>query len=308
MCDLTNPIFTSEAKARAHLEKVLWPDGPVCPHCGSTDRIAKVKGKSARPGLYYCNDCKGQFTVTVGSIFERSKVPLTKWLLAFHLMAASKKGMSAHQLHRQLGVTYKTAWFMAHRIRAAMFDPKAGPIGGQNKTVEADETFVGGKAKNRAYAKTPPKKQAVMTLVERDGEARSQHVADVTAKTLRPKIVTVADRKSYLMTDELKSYIGVGKEFSGHGTVNHSNDEYVRGVFWHTNTVENYFSILKRGIYGVYQHVSEAHLHRYLGEFDFRYNNRSGLGVNDAARAARAIAGASGKRLTYQQSGRSQVA
>jgi len=304
MCDVTNPMLHNEDKARRFLEAQRWPDGPVCPFCGQIDSVKKApftdkKGKPVK-GWYHCNDCRKRFTVRVGTLYERSHIPLHKWLYATHLLTASKKGMSAHQLHRMLGVTYKSAWFMAHRIRAAMFDPKAGPIGGQNKTVEADETFVGGKAKNRAYAKTPPKKQAVMTLVERDGEARSQHVADVTAKTLRPKIVTVADRKSYLMTDELKSYIGVGKEFSGHGTVNHSNDEYVRAVFWHTNTVENYFSILKRGIFGVYHHVSEAHLHRYLGEFDFRYNNRK---ITDGERAVKAIKGIEGKRLTYRRIG-----
>jgi transposase-like protein len=184
-------------------------------------------------------------------------------------------------------------------------DPKAGPLGGQNKVVEADETFVGGKAKNRAFRKAPPKKESVMTLVERDGEARSFHVANVTAKTLRPVIVKVASRASYLMTDENKAYIKVGREFSGHGSVNHSRDEYVRATFWHTNTVENFFSILKRGIYGVYQHVSEAHLHRYLTEFDFRYNNRK---ISDSERAAKALRGIVGKRLTYRRTNEAKVA
>ncbi len=298
--NITDPIYSDENKAREHFEKIQWPDGPVCPHCGSVNNATKLMGKSTRPGVYKCKEkeCRKPFTVTVGTLMERSKIPLNKWLAAMHLMTAGKKGISAHQLHRMLGITYESAWFLAHRLRAAMFDPKAGPIGGQGKTVEADETLVGGKAKNRAYRKTPPKKQTVMTLVERDGEARSHHVADITAKTLRGKIVTVADRKSYLMTDELKSYVKVGKEFAGHGTVNHSNDEYVRGVFWHTNTVENYFSILKRGIYGVYQHVSEAHLHRYLGEFDFRYNTHK---ISDAERAHKALRGMAGKRLTYRR-------
>jgi len=226
-------------------------------------------------------------------------VPLNKWLLATHLMCASKKGISAHQLHRMLGVTYKTAWFMAHRIREAMIDPNAGPLGGQNKVVEADETYVGGKARNRKNR--IPKKTAVVALVERDGEVRAQSVKRVNSKTLRPILVTKASRKSYLMTDESVVYPKIGEEFAGHGTVNHSKEEYVRGVFWHTNTVENFFSILKRGINGVYQHCDEQHLDRYVGEFAFRYNNRSGLGINDTERAAKALKGIEGKRLTYRR-------
>jgi len=211
MCDLTNPIFTSKTKAREHLESLRWADGRFCPHCGAVEGTSFVRGKKHRPGLYYCNECKKQFTVTVGTIFERSKIPLNKWMLAFHLMAASKKGMSAHQLHRQLGVTYKTAWFMAHRIREAMRPAHfTSPLGGE----------------------------------------------------------------------------GI--------------EEYVRGDAY-TNTVEGYFSILKRGITGVYHHVSQEHLKRYLAEFDFRYNERASLGVTDAERAAKAIKGAEGKRLTYQQ-------
>jgi hypothetical protein len=241
----------------------------------------------------------------VGTVFERSKISLAKWLLAAHLLASSKKGMSAHQLHRMLGITYKTAWFMAHRIREAMTDDgSSGPLGGQNKVIEVDETYVGGKAKNRAFA-PPPKKAAVVALVERDGKVRSRHVASVSAKNLRPIIVENASRKSHLMTDDSVVYPKIGDEFAGHSSVNHSKDEYVRlGGFAHTNTVDNYFSILKRGINGVYHHVSEAHLQRYLAEFDFRYSNRSGLGVDDAMRAARAIKGAEGKRLTYRRIGR----
>lgn len=303
MLDLQNPIYTDENAARKHLESLLWPDGPVCPHCGCVENITKLKGKSTRPGVYKCNDCRKPFSVTVGTVFERSKVPLTKWLLATHLLTSSKKGISSHQLHRMLGVTYKTAWFMTHRIREAMRPSDTasdGGLGGENKVVEADETYVGGKGKNRAY-KPAPKKEAVVALVERDGRVRSFHVANVTAKNVREVLVTQADRKSYLMTDESMVYLSVGREFGGHGTVNHSIDEYVRGGFWHTNTVENYFSIFKRGINGVYQHVSPAHLKRYLGEFDFRYNERSGLGVEDAERAAKAIKGATGKRLTYRR-------
>ena len=271
MTDITAKRFTNEQAARRHLEAIHWPDGPICPHCGVIDNAHRIKGRSARPGLWFCADCRKQFTVTVGTLFERSKIPLHKWLLAVHLMSASKKGMSAHQLHRMLGVTYKTAWFIAHRIREGMREFNPGAIGGEKKTVEADETYIGGKAKNRAYA-PPPKKEAVFALVEREGKIRSHHVPAVNAETLRPILVAHADRKSYLMTDEAKTYVKVGREFAGHGTVNHSIDEYVRGGFWHTNTVENYFSILKRGINGVYQHVSQKHLKRYLGEFDFRYS------------------------------------
>jgi transposase-like protein len=303
MSKLDNRIFHDEDKAREALEAVRWPDGPICPHCGNADpdRIAKVEGKKQthRPGLYYCNECQGQFTVTVGTVFERSKIPLTKWWHATFLMNSSKKGISAHQLHRMLGVTYKTAWFMAHRIREAMNGKGGGPIGGEGKFVEADETFIGGKAKNRAYAKKLPKKQHVMSLVERGGEARSFHVANITAKTLRPKIVKSASRKSHLRTDEGQWYKRIGEEFVSHAAVNHAENEYVRGDA-STNAAENYFSILKRGIYGVYQHVSEAHLQRYLNEFDFRYNNRAGLGVNDGERVVRALMGIEGKRLTYR--------
>ena len=223
-------------------------------------------------GWHHCRDCRKKFTLRVGTIFERSHIPLHKWLLGFHLMAASKKGVSAHQLHRMLGITYKSAWFMAHRIRESMRDLKPGPLGGENKVVEADETYIGGKARNRKSRKVPPK-EAVFSLVERDGKVRSFHIPEVNANTLRPILFTRVDRKSYLMTDEARVYTKPGKEFSGHGTVNHSIEEYVRGGFWHTNTVENYFSILKRGINGVYQHVSPQHLKRYVGEFDSDITN-----------------------------------
>jgi len=301
--NLTDPIFHNEDAARADLESIRWPDGAMCPFCGSPDKVKPLGGKSMGPGWYHCGECREKFTVRTGTVFERSHVPLHKWRLAFQLMAASKKGISAHQLHRMIGVTYQTAWFMAHRIREAMSSPiPTGGLGGSDKVVEADETFVGGKAKNRAFAKQPPKKTAVLALLERDGEVRSYRIANVTAKELRPMIVQTASRKSHLMTDELRSYIKIGKEFAGHSAVDHSKDEYARmGGFVHTNTVENYFSILKRGIYGVYQHVSEAHLHRYLAEFDFRYSNRVGLGISDTKRAMRAIKGAEGKRLMYRQ-------
>jgi transposase-like protein len=299
MCDLTNPAFKDEDKAREFLEKTRWPDGPICPSCGQFETVKPLGGKSMGPGWYHCSECREKFTVRVGTLYERSHIALHKWLLATHLMTSSKKGMSAHQLHRMLGVTYKTAWFMSHRIREAMADKKRGPIGGEGKFVETDETFIGGAKKNRAYAKRAPKKQHVMALVERGGEARSFHIARVNAKTLRPLIVKAASRKSHLRTDEGKWYQRVGEEFVTHTAVNHAQEEYVRGDA-STNAAENYFSILKRGIYGTYQHVSEAHLHRYLAEFDFRYNNRAGLGVKDGERAAKALKGIEGKRLTYR--------
>lgn len=301
---LSDPRFTDADKAREYLDAQRWPDGPVCPHCGNCDpdNITALKGTAHRPGVYQCNEaeCREQFTVTVGSVMERSKIPLNKWLLAMHLIGASKKRMSAHQLHRMLGITYQSAWFLAHRIREAMGDPNPGAIGGGGKVVEADETYVGGKAKNRAY-KSEPKKHIVMTLVERGGEACSFHVKNATAKTLRETAVKAASRKSYLMTDENAAYTKLGKEFYGHGTVNHSADEYVRlGGFVHVNSAENYFSIFKRGVIGTFHHVSEQHLERYLAEFDFRYNNRSGLGVDDTQRVAAIVKGTGGKRLTYR--------
>src|SRR3954470_22182298 len=252
------------------------------------------------PGWYWCNKCREKFTARVGSVMERSHIPLHKWLLAYRLMASSKKGMSAHQLHRMLGISYKAAWFMAHRIREGMRPVDAEPMGGSGKTVEADETYVGGKAKNRAYAKTLPKHEAVMSLVERGGKVRSRHIADVTAKTLKPIIVDAITKDTHFRTDQSPVYTEIGKDFASHETVNHSIKEYVRGDA-HTNTVEGYFSIFKRGIYGVYHHVSEQHLKRYLCEFDFRYNERIALGVNDQERAERAIKGAVGRRLTYWQ-------
>ena len=298
MTDLTDPIYHDSDKARRHLEALRWPDGPYCPHCGQFETVKALPPKgSMGEGWHHCRECRKKFTVRVGTIFERSHIPLHKWLLGFHLMAASKKGVSAHQLHRMLGITYKSAWFMAHRIRESMREINPGPLGGENKVVEADETYIGGKAKNRKSRKVPPK-EAVFTLVERDGKVRSFHVATVNADTLRPILFTQVDRKSYLMTDEASVYKKPGREFSGHGTVNHSIEEYVRGGFWHTNTVENYYSILKRGITGIYQHVSPKHLKRYVGEFDFRYNERS---ISDSERADKALKGITGKRLTYRR-------
>jgi transposase-like protein len=246
--DIQNPAFTDENMAREALEAIRWPDGPYCPHCGNAEqaKIAKGHGHAHRAGLYYCSACNGQFTVTIGTLMEDSKIPLSKWLLAMHLMGASKKGISALQLSRMLGVAYKSAWFLCHRIREGMAPSGAGPIGGEGKVVESDESVIGGKARNRAYAKKEPKKHTVLTLVERDGKSRSFHVANVKAKTLREKIVTTVSCKSHLMTDELASYEKVGKEFENHGTVNHSREEYVRlGGFVHINTAECRFSLMK---------------------------------------------------------------
>ena len=298
MCNLTDPVYQNADKAREHLEALHWPNGPVCPHCNERERITRLTSKSARPGLHKCNECRKQFTVTVGTIFEDSKIPLNKWLMAFRLLNGGKKGFSAHELHRSLGITYKSAWFMAHRIREAMKADGDGPLGGPNTVVEADETFVGGKQRNRATRAVKPKK-AVVALVERDGRARSFHVANVNAKTLRPLVVTNIDRRSHLMTDESMVYTRAGREFAGHSTVVHSAKEYVRqGGFTHSNTAENFFSIFKRGVIGTYHHMSEAHLSRYCAEFDFRYNTRK---ISDAERTEEALKGARGKRLMYRQ-------
>ncbi len=298
MCDLTNPAFTDETKAREFLEASRWPDGPICPFCGQLDTVKPVNGTSMGPGWYYCGDCQDKFTVRVGTLYERSHIPLHKWLFATHLVTSSKKGMSSLQISRMLGVTYKSAWFMVHRIREGMTPKKRDPIGGQNRVVESDETVIGGKAKNRAYAKKEPKKQTVLTLVDRDGESRSFHIANVKAKTLREAIVKTVDRKSHFVTDELTSYEKIGREFAGHTTVNHSANEYVRlGGFVHVNTAEARFSLMKRAVFGTHHSVSEAHLPRYLAEWDFKWNTRK---MKDGERAAAALKGIEGKRLTYR--------
>lgn len=308
MTNLTAPMYTNDDVARAHLEAIRWPDGVNCPHCGALEGCQRLEGKSTRPGLFYCRDCRKQFSVTVGTVFERSHVPLHKWVLATHLLCASKKGMSAHQLHRMLGVTYKTAWFMAHRIREAMRDGNPSPLGGTGKTVQADETVIGGKERNKHVSKRNKKnigavgKEIAFSLVERGGKVRSHHVPNVNAKTLRPILEARDDRKTVLMTDDAGQYRIIGPAFASHETVNHGIEEYVRGKA-HTNTIEGYFSILKRGINGTYHHVSQQHLRRYLGEFDFRYNERMALGVNDSERAAKALKGIEGKRLTYRRTG-----
>ena len=309
MSDFSNPIFHDETKAREWLEARLWPQGPVCPHCGVVNQATLMKGKTTRAGLYKCRACREPFTVTMGTIYERSHIPLHKWLAATQLMMSSKKGMSALQMSRMLKLTNRSAWFMCMRIRESLRETSPAQLGGQNKVVEVDETYIGGKEANKHKSKRTrgrqggKGKEAAIALVERDGRMRSFHVASVNSKTLRPILRAQINRKSYLMTDEATVYVPISEIYAGHGTVNHSIEEYVRGHFWHTNTVENYFSILKRGITGTFHHVSQAHLKRYLAEFDFRYNERQGLNVSDRERMEKSIGGIMGKRLTYRRTG-----
>lgn len=305
--NLTDPVFTDESLARDHLENIRWPDGPVCPHCGSADKVYRLAGKSHRPGLIHCNECDGSFTVTTGSVMESSHVPLNKWVLAFRLMASSKKGISAHQLHRTIKVTYKTAWFMAHRIREAMRDDVAAKMGGEGEIIESDETYWGPKDKDTDPAKRrrrrgkpgSGKKQAILTLVQRHGGARSFVMDGLKTADIHRVLRENADLKSRLMTDEGTSN---NWEFAKHEKVKHGAKEYVRGDVT-TNTVEGFFGVFKRGMKGTYQHCGPQHLQRYMDEFDFRYSNRAALGVDDTERAERAIKGAEGKRLTYQAVG-----
>ena len=308
--NLTDPIFHDEDKAREHFEKLGWPGGPFCPHCGETEKVYRLHGASHRPGLHHCNSCDGSFTIMTGGVMESSHLPLTKWALGFHLMASSKKGASAKQLQRQLGIGYRAAWFMAHRIRKAMAPATGGKLGGEGKIVEFDEIFVGGKKKNVHKGKPTPKKHAVHALVERGGHMRARHVADVTAKTLRKNLRKLAKRMSELHTDEALAYHWMGgREFSKHRAVNHSAGEYFRredgaGV----QGAESFFAIFKRGVYGSFHSVSEKHLQKYLDEFVFRWNTRCALGIEDTERAALAIKGARGKRLTYRQPDGAQAA
>jgi len=311
MSNLNAPQFIDEDKAREYLEAQRWPNGAICPHCGGDERnypITADESKKIRKGLYQCNDCNQQFTITVGTVFERSKVPLHKWLAATYLMCSSKKGISAKQIERTLGITYKTAWFMCHRIREAMRDEKPIQMGGSGKTVEIDETFYGNRKpryqkKGRGYQH----KQKILTLVEREGKARSFHVPRVNAKTLLPIIKEQISADTHIMTDDAGQYGSRNQSghvhaplasFASHNVVKHGIGEYVRGDI-HTNTIEGFFSIFKRGMIGVYQHCGQQHLKRYLCEYDFRYNHRQKLGFNDMARTNEALKGIKGKRLTY---------
>lgn len=298
---LNAPHFHDDAKARQYLESIRWPKGPVCPHCGVIGDHYRLEGEAHRPGLLKCKDCRKQFSVTVGTVFERSKIPLSKWLMAAYLLCSSKKGMSSHQLHRTLGVTYKTAWFLAHRIREAMKDTTTDKLGGKGSSgiVEADETYFGNN-KGRGKGSHFSKKQKVVALVEREGRVRAFHVPTVTAETLKPILHSQIAETARLMTDSARVYDKLGDGFRLHERVDHSADEYVRGDV-HTNTIEGFFGILKRGIRGVYQHVSPEHLHRYVGEFAFRYNHRVSLGCNDLERAVDVLRGIEGKRLTYRR-------
>ena len=312
MSVLSRPYFHDEAAAFEHVESILWPHGPVCHHCGSMEQHYKLKGVRSkaskknpegveRHGLYKCSDCRAQFTVRMGTIFEESHIPLHKWLQAIHLLCSSKKGISSHQLHRVLEITYKSAWFLSHRIREAMRTGEfAPPMGGEGKTVEVDATYFGSL---KGLPKSAYNKNVVLTLVERGGKARSFHVDGETTARILPIVNANIAKETDMMSDESRAYPRALAAFASHEMVNHSGEEYVRyeeGYTVHTNTIEGYFSIFKRGMKGVYQHCAEHHLHRYLAEFDFRYSNRSALGVEDMARAVTALLGVKGRRLTYR--------
>ncbi len=301
MSVLSQKYFHDEAAAFAFLESVLWPEGPVCPHCGGFDKVYSLEGKTTRIGLKKCGACRKQFTVKVGTVFESAHIPLHKMLQAVYLLTSSKKGISAHQLHRTLEITYKSAWFLAHRIREAMRTTGLPPMGGVGSVVEVDETYIGrksGREKKRGY----DHKFAVLTLVERGGKARSFQIDRATIKTVTPIVRGNVARETAIMTDEAGYYHHMERLFLSHESVNHNEDEWVRGNA-HTNTIEGFFSIFKRGMKGVYQHCSEKHLHRYLAEFDFRYNNRAALEISDGMRAESALQGISGKRLKYGGTG-----
>jgi transposase-like protein len=312
--DLTDPIFHNEDAARAHFEAIRWPDGkPICPHCGIVGDATMLRGKSHRRGMYQCNSCREPFSVMVGSVMESSHLPMHKWALAFHLMASSKKGVSAHQLMRQLGLgSYRTAWFLCHRIREAMADRDPEPLGGKGKTVEVDETYIGKpdqtfvSGKGWQSKRGTATKQKVLTMVERGGRAVSIKIDDLTIPTLKKALGAHIVLDSTLNTDEAQFYKQPGKAFAGHEAVNHGEGEYARGETT-TNTVEGYFSVFKRGMKGVYQHCAPQHLPAYLHEFDFRYSNRAALGIEDTERARLAIKGAVGKRLTYKQPRRTRA-
>jgi len=301
---LNAPHFQDETAAYAKLESLVWPNGPVCPHCGGTERMKLMGGKATRPGLHKCYDCRKQSRVTVGTVFESSHVPLHIWLQAAYLMCSSKKGVSSNQLHRTLGVTLKTAWFMSHRLRLAMTEGTLPPMGGEGMIVEIDETFIGkkeGEEVRRGYRH----KHAVLSLVERGpkgARVRSFHVSGTARADLMPIIEANVLPGTHVMTDEAVQYSRLNKSFAGHDFTRHGAGEYVRDGLIHTNTVEGFYSVFKRGMKGIYQHCGERHLHRYVAEFDFRYNNRVRLGVDDLARTSNALCGIVGKRLTYRVS------
>ena len=321
MSILSRPYFHDEAAAFAKLESLVWPNGPTCPKCGAVDRINRLADQKTKPskkhpegkpviGLWKCYHCRGQFTVRVGTVFEASHVPLYKWLQAVHLMASSKKGISANQLARTLEVQVNTGWFMAHRIREAMRDGSLAPMGGAGGIVEIDETYIGQKKEKPVgrirgdgkvlSGRSYHNKNTVLTLVERGGKARSFHVKSANIAEVAPIVLGNIAKESRIETDEAMVYRKIGRQFEGgHFAVNHGKEEYVRGDHF-TNTIEGFFSIFKRGMKGVYQHCGEQHLHRYLAEFDFRYNNRIALGVDDVTRADEALKGIVGKRLTYR--------
>ena len=297
---LSAPHFHNEEAAYEYVEARIWPQGPVCPHCGGVERISKMQGKSTRIGAYKCYQCRKPFTVKIGTIFEASHVPMNIWLQAMYLIAGSKKGISSNQLHRTLGVTLKTAWFMSHRIREAMASGSDRIMGGNGGEVEADETFIGNKKEAKVGASYHHKMKVFSLVERRTGVARSFVIDKVNAAEIAPIIARNVSTETRLMTDEASHYLSIGKPFLTHEVVKHGLGEYVRGER-HTNTVEGFFSIFKRGMRGIYQHCSEKHLHRYLAEFDFRYTNRAACGVNDKDRADIALVGIVGKRLTYQR-------
>jgi transposase-like protein len=297
--------FHNEEAALAFVEAHLWPDGPVCPFCGERERIGELKGKTTRAGLRKCYSCKKPFTVRIGTVFEDSHTPFRYWLQAIYLLCACKKGISTRQLQRTLQCSMKTAWFLNHRIRLMMarkddlFQP---PMGGAGRTIEADITYVGRKAGTQVRKGTGHV-NPVFTLVERDGGARSFHMPNLRGDTLGAKLAMRADKRSDFMTDEAPTFMELGWNFASHASVKHADDEYVRyegNRTVTTNTVEGFFGNLKRGVDGIYHHISEAHLHRYLSEFDFRYTHRERFGIDDEARAVRALKGAKGRRLTYE--------
>ncbi len=299
---LSAPHFHNEEQAFAYVEARVWPEGPTCPHCGGVERISKMQGKSTRMGLYKCYQCRKPFTVRMGTIFEASHVPLHIWLQAMFLIAGSKKGISSNQLHRILGVTLKTAWFMSHRIREAMREGGLAPFGHEGGAVEVDETFIGRK-KGKPVRGAYHHKMAVLGLVDRDsGKCRLFHVDKAAGSLIQPIVLANLAREARLMTDENTMYRKIGREFAEHSAVKHYEKEYVRGDVT-TNTVEGAFSIFKRGMRGVYQHCGEKHLHRYLAEFEFRYSNRQATGCNDEDRANAILRGIVGKRLTYERAG-----